>query len=208
MSVKGGAALEWEIAGQPLPGQSESGDLGLVLSHQDGALLAVIDGVGHGEEAAAAARTAAGVLKRQPDAPVIWLVRECHRALLDTRGVVMSLASYSARYGTLTWIGVGNVEGLLWRADPSASPVRETLLLRGGGVGFSLPQLSASVIPVSRGDTLVFATDGVRSDFATRLTRLERPEVLATQILSQDAKGTDDALVLAALLLAEAGGRG
>jgi hypothetical protein len=54
--------LDWKVAGRPLPGESESGDLGVVAAHADGALLAAIDGVGHGDAAAAAARAAADVL--------------------------------------------------------------------------------------------------------------------------------------------------
>jgi hypothetical protein len=119
----------------------------------------------------------------------------------------MSLASYSARYGTLEWIGVGNVEGVLLRADANASPSRESLLLRGGGVGFSLPQLAASVVQVSPGDTLVFATDGIRPDFARGLVRPAEAGALAAQVLTQYARLNDDALVLAAVLLGEGGER-
>jgi len=111
----GNAPLEWGMAGEPLAGQPKSGDLGLVLPFPGGVLIGVLDGLGHGDEAAVAARAAAEVLRAQPDAHVIWLVRQCHEALGETRGVVMSLASFSERYATLTWIGIGNVEGLLLR---------------------------------------------------------------------------------------------
>lgn len=194
--------LEWGIASEPLAGQPESGDLGLVLPFPGGVLLGALDGLGHGDEAAAASRAAAEVLRAQPDAPVIWLVRQCHGALGDTRGVVMSLASFSARYGTLTWIGIGNVEGLLVRAN-AANPPRETLLLRGGVVGFKLPELGAAVLPVARGDALVFATDGIRNDFANGLSLTNPPQQVADQILARHAKKTDDALALVALFLGE-----
>jgi phosphoserine phosphatase RsbX len=197
--------LEWGMAGQPLAGQSESGDLGLVLPFPGGILVGALDGLGHGDEAAAVARSAAEVLRAQPEAPVIWLVRECHRALGDTRGVVMSLASFSARYATLTWIGIGNVEGLLLRADAAATPPRETLLLRGGVVGFKLPELGAAVLPVARGDALVFATDGIRSEFANGLSLAHPPQQVADQILARHGKKTDDALALVALFLGEGG---
>jgi phosphoserine phosphatase RsbX len=193
--------LEWGLATEPLAGQPESGDLGLVLPFPGGILVGAVDGLGHGDEAAAAARAAAEVLRSQPDAPVIWLVRECHEALGETRGVVMSLASFNARYATMTWIGIGNVEGLLVRADGAASPPRETLLLRGGVVGFKLPELGAAVLPVGRGDTLVFATDGIRSDFASGLSLAQPPQQIADQILGRHAKKTDDALALVAVVV-------
>ena len=191
------------MAGEPLAGQPESGDLGLVLPFPGGTLIGALDGLGHGDEAAAAARAAAGVLKAQPDAHVIWLVRRCHEALGETRGVVMSLASFSERYATLTWIGIGNVEGLLLRADAAANPRQETLLLRGGVVGFKLPPLGAAVLPVAPGDALVLATDGIRSDFANGLSLTHPPQDVANQILARHAKKTDDALALVAVFLGE-----
>ena len=191
------------MAGEPLAGQPESGDLGLVLPFPGGTLIGALDGLGHGDEAAAAARAAAGVLRAQPDAHVIWLVRQCHEALAETRGVVMSLASFSERYATLTWIGIGNVEGLLFRADAAANPRQETLLLRGGVVGFKLPPLGAAVLPVAPGDALVLATDGIRSDFANGLSLTHPPQDVANQILARHAKKTDDALALVAVFLGE-----
>ena len=197
--------VEWGVAGEPLAGQPESGDLGAVFPFPGGVLVGAVDGLGHGDEAAAAAKAAVAVLRGEPDAPVIGLLRRCHEALVETRGVVMSLASFSARNGTMEWIGVGNVEGLLLRADAAANPPRESLLLRGGVVGFSLPPLAASVIPVARGDTLVLATDGIRRGFADRLGVAEPPQQLADQILAQHAKRTDDALVMVAVFLGDPG---
>jgi len=130
---------------------------------------------------------------------MISLLKGCHGALSGTRGVVMSVASFNARDETLTWLGVGNVEGLLLRAQPTVTPRRESLLLRGGVVGVHLPALSASIIPVMRGDTLIFATDGIRNDFVLAPLALgERPQPLADYILTHWGRGTDDALVLVA----------
>jgi hypothetical protein len=110
----------------------------------------------------------------------------------------MSMASFNAAEGTLTWIGIGNVEGMLWRAGVTSNTAHESLLLRGGIVGIQMPPLSASIMPVMPGDTLIFVTDGIRPDFAERLNLREPPQELADRILSQHVKGTDDALVLSA----------
>jgi hypothetical protein len=72
-----------------------------------------------------------------------------------------------------------------------------SLLLRGGVVGSHLPLLRAAVLPVTQGDTLVFATDGIRSSFADGLNVRTAPQLLADRILAQYRMGTDDALVLA-----------
>src|SRR4029453_12896756 len=61
--------------------------------------------------------------------PAIRLMRECHQSLVGLRGAVMSVASIHATEETMTWLGVGNVEGLLLRPNPAGIPSRELLLL-------------------------------------------------------------------------------
>lgn len=181
-----------------LPGQVESGDRHVVQPFPNGVLVAAVDGLGHGEAAAAAAKLAVSVLERHAQEPVTALLRRCHEVLRGTRGVAMSLASLRAPDGMLTWLGVGNVEGLLLREAADSALRHEALLLRGGVVGAELPPLRASVIPVMRGDMLIFATDGIREGFTERLALSDPPQELADRILARHAKGTDDALVLVA----------
>ena len=85
----------------------------------------------------------------------------CHERLRDTRGVVLSLGLFAT--GSLTWLGVGNVDGVLVR---SGSGAPEQLLVRSGVVGRRLPSLELSRLTVARGDTLILATDGIDQGFA------------------------------------------
>lgn len=185
------------VAAQALPGQREIGDRHTIVPFDGGALVAVVDGLGHGAEAAAAARVATEVLEQNAQESVIALVRLCHEQLKPTRGVVMSLASFNAADATVTWLGVGNVEGVLLHRDAYGTVDQEVLPLRGGVVGDQLPSLVASIVPVFRGDTLVFVTDGVRLGFADGL-KADSAQTTADAILTRFARGTDDALVLVA----------
>ena len=188
--------VEYGVAKFVLPGQGESGDQHLVCCNQSGILVAAIDGIGHGEEAANAAKAAVSILKAGADEPVISLLQRCHEGLRGTRGVVLSLASIDQEHGMMTWTGVGNVQGALMRAGARKGSVQEVLLLRGGVVGSQLPALQAAVLPVAKGDTLVFVTDGVRGDFAEGLSARESPQRAADGILERHCRGNDDALVL------------
>lgn len=179
-----------------LAGNSESGDHYLVKPFPDGAIVAVVDGLGHGPSAAAVAAIAIAALEGHVHEQVAVLIRRCHEALAGTRGVVMSLASFNARAGTMTWVGVGNVAGWLLRASARAGRAREALFLRGGVVGYRLPSLHPAEVPVEHGDTLIFATDGVRSGFADELILDDTPQRIAERILAAYGKDTDDALVL------------
>jgi serine phosphatase RsbU (regulator of sigma subunit) len=189
------ATLQIGVATRAVAGQRVSGDVHVVRPVKDGILLAVIDGSGHGAEATAAARAAANVLERYGEESVIRLVQRCHEALLNTRGAAMTLVSLHNAHQTFEWIGVGNVEAFHFHADglPAAS-----VLLRGGIVGFQLPSLSAHMAAISRGDVLVLATDGIRPDFSTGVKLDESPQKIATRLLAEHYRGTDDGLVLAA----------
>src|SRR5262249_47380538 len=137
----------------------------VVRSFAGGVLAAVVDGLGHGHEAAEAARIAATTLEQSPLEPLPSLFRRCHERLRGTRGVVMSAASFRAAERTIFWLGAGTVEGLVWRAAPRG-PSFARLILRGGVVGAHLPRLEVSPLAARPGDVLVLASDGIRSSFA------------------------------------------
>jgi serine phosphatase RsbU (regulator of sigma subunit) len=189
--------LEWAWAGSALEGDA-SGDVHVVAEFADGVLVGVIDGLGHGVEAAAAALEAARVLAAHAAEPLDALVARCHEALRGTRGAVMSLASLDARAGRMAWAGVGNVEAFLSRGDGPAMARREAIALQGGIVGYHLPTLRISSVPFSAGDVLTMATDGLRAGFADLVSPQASAAELADAILARYGRGTDDALVLVA----------
>jgi phosphoserine phosphatase RsbX len=194
----GTSPIEWGVAASTLLGEKETGDQHVVAETPCGILLAAIDGLGHGEEAAVAARIAAAVLEEFPQESVIPLVQRCHEKLRSTRGVVMSLATIDSLENTVTWLGVGNVEGLLLHRDSYGTLIREALILRGGVVGDRLPNLFAGMYPLSRGDTIIFTTDGIRKEFVEGLPLRESPQEIANFILVRYARESDDALAVVA----------
>ena len=188
------AGLEWSIASATMPGEAESGDRYWAGSGSNGMIFAVIDGLGHGQAAAAAADLAIAILERHAGEPLIEIIRHCHLALRETRGVAMSLAAFNVEDATLTWIGVGNVEGTLLHRDPALPPDR--LLLRNGVVGSHLPTLRTESVAVQPGDILTMVTDGVTAEHVLDVAMDGRIESMADGILATACKGTDDALVL------------
>jgi len=202
------AVIDWGVATLTLPGERESGDLHLVKPVAGGVLVAVVDGLGHGAAAAAAARAAVATLNRHAQESVLPLLQRCHQALAGTRGAVVSVALFDRADGSMTWLGVGNVEGVLLYADAGERRGRERLVTRGGIVGSELPPLRAEVLAVAPGDTLILATDGIQSGFADDLAVEAPPQQLADQILTRSGKRTDDALVLVARYVGDAGAKG
>jgi len=188
--------IECAVAELARPGQSESGDRHLVLSTADGGLVAVVDGLGHGAEAASAAKMAVMALERGADRPLVQIVRDCHQSLIGTRGAVLGAAAFSVIDDSMTWLGVGNVEGRLLRAPASGGAPPEALLVRGGVVGAQLPPLVPRIVRLRRGDMLIIATDGIRSEFLDAPLPYQEPQALADHVLARWSTQTDDALVL------------
>jgi hypothetical protein len=73
--------VEWGVAAEALRGESQSGDAHVVCAVPNGTVLAVVDGIGHGREAADAARRAAAVIERSAARGAVAIVRLCHEAL-------------------------------------------------------------------------------------------------------------------------------
>jgi negative regulator of sigma-B (phosphoserine phosphatase) len=184
--------LERGVAEQAHAGEVRSGDVAVFAPSDRGGLVAVIDGLGHGDAAADAAEAAAAVLRAHVDEPPQALLERCHEALQRTRGAVMTLAWFDLQERTMEWTGVGNVEARLVRASGARfdSPV-----VLGGVVGFTLPQVRMGTIALDPGDALALATDGVAADYSLSLEPGVAAQELAERVLERHAKGTDDALV-------------
>jgi phosphoserine phosphatase RsbX len=141
---------------------------------------------------------AVSVLRGSDTRSPISLLRRCQQHLQGTRGAVLSMAWFSLADDTMTWLGVGNVAGVLLRREAYGVARRESLLLRSGTVGAQLPYVSASVLPVSYGDTLILATDGIWGGFADNLNINASTLEIARHIIKSHWRKIDDALVLVA----------
>ena len=188
--------IEWGIATQCRRGEAVSGDVAVVCLTPEGALVAGIDGLGHGREAARAARRAATVVRESPGQDLVRLVQRCHRALRGTRGAAISLAFISALESRLTWLGVGNVEGRVLSGDPATTRPTGSLALARGVPGHELPAVRAATIAMAPGDVFALATDGVDASFADALELSGSSQTISERILAEHWKPPDDALVI------------
>lgn len=193
--------LSWAISEQTLPGESASGDISLVEKVPDGALIAVVDGLGHGTEAAKAAVQAEKTIRRCATEPLDRILEHTHQALIGTRGAVITLVNINDSHNQLTWVGVGNVEGRVWPAVPAVRMIRQSPPLRGGVVGHALPPIRPSSIPLERGDIIILNTDGISNEFHEEFHLEGSAQQIADGIMKNYWMGRDDALVLVARYL-------
>ena len=199
----GSQLLAWGVATRSRVGETSTGDSAVVTPVPGGTLVAAVDGCGHGVEAARAARIACDLVRRAASSDLVSLASQCHDLLKRTRGAAMSLAFLSAVAATITWLGIGSVQGrLLSGGRRSTSRATRSLRLVSGVVGHNVPSLTTATLTLEHGDVVVFATDGIAATFADALELLGHPQEIADRIVADHWKGTDDALVVVARYLA------
>jgi negative regulator of sigma-B (phosphoserine phosphatase) len=187
--------MQWAVAGRPLSGELESGDLPVAEPFAGGLLLGAIDGIGHGSSAAGAAREAVAALHEDPSAPLPELFKRCNARLHRSRGAVMTLGAVRTASAELTWGGIGNVEAVL--AGPQR-PRRESVVLLGGFLGDGAAGPRVVTLKLLAGDVLLFATDGLKPGFTDQVDTGLPVQTLADMLLHRYGRPNDDALVLAA----------
>lgn len=161
--------------------------------------IALADGAGHGPPAAEAAGLAISVFEANgPRSPEIVLA-ECHAALKDTRGAVMTIAVIDEAAATLTVAGVGNVEALLLGADRERH-----VMIQRGLLGANIPRIRPEVFELSGDWVFALHSDGLRSRFTLKdhlgpQITAAGAQAAAERLLAQYARADDDAsLVLVA----------
>ena len=185
------------IYARPHPEERTCGDQACFVrdGDSDALLVAVVDGVGHGEPAREAANLAVRAVRARAKAPLDEILRETNEALVDTRGAVMALARFPSRERAEIAL-VGNVAVHLDGPDIArrASGV-------AGMLGSRTPMRRPSIDALAVGpwDALVAFTDGLTTATDAHDLDLlrEHPIAIAHQLAMRHGRGTDDLLVLA-----------
>lgn len=164
-----------------------SGDRAVVRVLDDGVLIAVIDGLGHGPEAAFAAARAGEILERdEPDLPSLFA--SAHGALAGTRGAAMTVAI--ARDDLVHVAGIGNVTLRVHGGTPSevrAAP---------GIVGSGRFRLRPQAVQWRGRARVVLVSDGVSRHFGWDEIDALCPADAATALLERHGSPRDDATAL------------
>ncbi len=174
-------------ASRAMPGEVECGDRLDVMRDGLRSLVILADGVGHGPEAAAAARAAIAAAACDPWAPLGEVLSRCHRKLGSTRGAAVALLRIDAERHEVEHVAVGNVEvcavareATRWVAIP-------------GIVGSRLRKQLVTQQRLHPGDLLAVHSDGVsrRLDLG-RFSVLDAPSI-ASRLVEDYGSQHDDA---------------
>jgi serine phosphatase RsbU (regulator of sigma subunit) len=183
------------VAARPYPGEPVSGDAWRVDWDGDACRVAVVDGLGHGPQAAAAAQAATADLAAHPGRDPAAAIQGCHEALKGTRGAALLVARIDVGGGVLTVAGVGNVEAQLWQNGRT-----HHLMCDRGIVGSVLPRVRPATVALEPNWLLLVYTDGVRNRFDLGALAGTAPDAdgCAEALLAGWGRPTDDATVLVA----------
>ena len=101
----------------------------------------------------------------------------------------MTLAWFDLVDESLSWTGVGNVEGRLVHASAGPRAPTEGALTKGGVVGYNLPSIRVTGTDLEDGDVMVLATDGIDSGFAQAIAAGGSAQDIADRILARARQG-------------------
>ena len=185
---------EYGLTAKALQGD-ECGDAGIMLEHKGILLCALIDGVGHGPNAAIAAVTAKDYIDANSEAPLTEILQGLHEVLKSTQGAVACLCRIELKSGQLTMAGIGNITCRIFRGLDS-----ERLLSRDGILGYMVSTPREHTRKLDNADLLLMHSDGVREHFEL----FEYPDLLkgnaasvAARVVDTLGKNNDDASCLA-----------
>ena len=186
--------LDFGAATRPYPGNNVSGDT-FVIEHWNGsALVAVIDGLGHGQLAHQAALAARQFVETHLDQPLRTIFQGVGRSCHGTQGVVMAIARIDWPLGKLTMANVGNIEARLF-----GSPRPANFIIRRGVIGLNAPNPVVTEHCWDAACTLVLHSDGLKSHWRWEdLAHLQEvpASVIAQRLLQQQARDDDDVTVV------------
>lgn len=179
------------------PDEAVCGDAWHVRYDGDGAVVLVVDGLGHGPLAADAARIAVDSFVQVPLANPADTLQTLHAALRPTRGAAAAIAEIRPRHRVVRFAGVGNVAG--------------QVALNGGGR--SMVSLNGTLGHVARGfreysypwgedAVLVMSSDGLGTHWSFddyRGILRHDPAVVAAALYRDQSRGRDDVTVVVAM---------
>jgi anti-sigma regulatory factor (Ser/Thr protein kinase) len=177
----------------PVQGETECGDGWALAQDHYGATLMVIDGLGHGSFAAAAAECAQRTFADTPADTPRGLLERAHRALGSTRGAAAAVARVGAT-GNLSYAGVGNIGACLVSAEKS-----QGLISHNGTLGLTMPRLQQFEYSRPAESFLVMHSDGISARWDLHKNaplRQRHPAIIAAVLYRDHARSRDDATVV------------
>jgi anti-sigma regulatory factor (Ser/Thr protein kinase) len=178
------------------PGEDVCGDAWATVATPAGCRVLVVDGLGHGPDAAAAARIAVRLFRESRGATIEDGMQRMHDGLRATRGASLGIAELDAERRLVSFVGVGNVAAMV----ASAAGTRH-LVSHNGTAGHQLRRIQVFTAPWPAGALVLLHSDGLASHWTLdRYPGLSAryPTLVAGVLYRDHRRGRDDTTVVVA----------
>lgn len=184
--------MNFGIASRPTSGLTVNGDTYLIKESNEQTLLAVMDGLGHGEEASSASEKAKEYIAENSAEDIDQIISGLHLHLRGTRGVVAGLIRIDRVGHRLSFCGIGNIDVRII-GEP---PMHPTSL--DGIIGLNVRKIKQFGYKYTSLRAVVLYSDGISSKFDTSNYPIiyKQPQEVAEQILAEWGKQHDDATII------------
>ena len=177
------------------PGEEVSGDAWAAYEGADETQVMVADGLGHGAQAAEAARTALESFRHHAGRAPAEQLERAHEALRPTRGAAVAIVSIARERGLVRFAGIGNVSATVVSGSATRS-----LVSHHGTAGGVARRIQEFQYPWSASDLLVIHSDGLgthwKLDGYPGIAR-RNPALVAAVLYRDHRRGRDDTTVVA-----------
>ena len=179
----------------PKAGEEVCGDGWSWHENEHSRTVFVVDGLGHGTEAALAANAALAVFRRHVNGSPNEILEAVHDGIRHTRGGAVAAARIDWASATVTFAGLGNIAGALLL--PSGQTRRMVSL--NGTAGHNARKVQSFEYPCPDNALMVMHSDGIGTAwsgdrYADLLWR--HPMLLAGALYRDFNRGRDDATVV------------
>lgn len=181
----------------PKIGERVSGDDATFVRDEHGLVLALADGLGHGEAARDASRTIVDDVVRHPGRDLVSMIHSLDELARPTRGAALTIVRIEDAAQRAHAAAVGNVMAT-WQIGPSAHQFGSTAWTVGGPARTQRPvRPDTSEAPF--GAVFVLFSDGVSRSARVDPSRLhDHPVEIAQHLAAEHGRGTDDVTVVVA----------
>ncbi|MDC7218437.1 MAG: SpoIIE family protein phosphatase [Spirochaetales bacterium] len=163
-------AFDYALRKDPLTGvDRECGDEGIILEREGSLFVALLDALGHGEEAWDVSNRAKEYILEHQEEELPLILKGLNEFMQRTRGLVAALCLIDGESGTVRFSGIGNISTRIHGKNSF------TFIPREGIVGYLMPSPREQEAKFDWHDTLVLNSDGVKE----HLPLLEQPDLLS-----------------------------
>jgi anti-sigma regulatory factor (Ser/Thr protein kinase) len=178
----------------PISGETACGDNMAWDLNSDRCIVLVVDGLGHGPQAAEAADEAVRIFRAHSQEAPASIISRLHDALKKTRGAAAAIAEIRPQSGTLIYAGVGNISGSIL-----SNTLSRSLVSHNGTLGHVMARVQEFKVEWPRDGILIMHSDGLLSrwDLSGYPGILARQPALIAGVLLRDfRRERDDSSVL------------